>query len=240
MKFFFTLIILSGFSVCLFAQENRTDSSPVRNGTFTFKQKACNFNDKGMFSMPEGGVYGSPRDMESTIYLSNDTLASVKTSSLSSQALKTILIPEDSCIYFILNDKTICLEEHQSQNTSLLSSKYEQTFEHIETDTLEEIEGFSTLRFRQYQVDSSSGQMVVDTLDMWGTTEVKSAYNMSIEDDQTYDVLPLKFMLKSQYGCFVMELTEFEKTVPQGVFDFDRSKVEYYYNMEEFLHFRQN
>ena len=238
MKFFFTLIILSGFSVCLFAQENRTDSSPVREGVFTFTQKACDTMDMFLFSMP--GDYGSPRDMTSTIYISNDTLASVKTSSLPSQAFKTILIPEDSCIYFILNDKTICFEEHQSQNTSLLSSKYEQTFEHIETDTLEEIEGFSTLLFRQYQVDSSSGQMVVDTLDMWGTTEVKSAYNMSIEDDQTYDVLPLKFMLKSQYGCFVMELTEFEKTVPHGVFDFDRSKVEYYYNMEEFLHFRQN
>ena len=123
---------------------------------------------------------------------------------------------------------------------SLISSKSEQPFEHIETDTLEEIEGFSTLLFRQYQVDSSMGKVVVDTLDMWGTTEIKSSFNMSIEDDQTYDVLPLKFMLKSQYGCFVMELTEFEKDVPRGIFDFDRSKVEYYYNMEEYLHFRHN
>ena len=237
MKFFFTLIILSGFSVCLFAQENRTDSSPVRNGTFTFTQKACDTMDMFLFSMP--GDYGSPRDMTSTIYISNDTLASVKTSSLPSQAFKTILIPEDSCIYFILNDKTICFEEHQSQDMSLISSKNGQEYEHIKSGGLE-IEGFSTILFRQYLVDSSMGQVVVDTLNLWGTTEIKSSFNMVIEDDKTYDVLPLKFMLKSQYGCFVMELTEFEKTVPQGVFDFDRSKVEYYYNMEEFLHFRQN
>ena len=235
MKFFFTLIILSGFSLGLLAQSDKTKRSHLKKGTFTFKQKACNYNDKGMFSMPGTDDYGSPRGMVSKIYISNDTLANLKASSLSSQDFKTIHIPGDSCIYFILNEKPICFEEHQSQNMSLISSKYEQPFEHIETDTLEEIEGFSTLLFRQYQVDSSMGKVVVDTLDMWGTTEIKSSFNMSIEDDQTYDVLPLKFMLKSQYGCFVMELTEFEKDVPRGIFDIDRNNIEYYYNLEEYM-----
>jgi hypothetical protein len=216
-KYFFALIFVSGFSSGLLAQSNRTESLPVREGVFTFTQKACNSNDKGMFSMPEGGVYGSPRDMTSTIYISNDTLASVKTSSLSSQDFKTIHIPRDSCIYFILNEKPICFEEHQSQDMSLISSKNGQEYEHIKSGGLE-IEGFSTILFRQYLVDSSMGQVVVDTLNLWGTTEIKSSFNMVIEDDKTYDVLPLKFMLKSQYGCFVMELTEFEKTVPPRYF----------------------
>jgi len=117
---------------------------------------------------------------------------------------------------------------------SLVSSKNGQEYEHIKSDALE-IEGFSTHLFRQYQADSSGGQVVVDTLDMWGTTEIKSSFNMVIEDDKTYDVVPLKYELRSQYGCFVMELTEFEKTVPRGVFDFDRSKIEYYNNMEEYF-----
>jgi len=104
MKFFFALIFVSGFSLGLLAQANKSESSVIREGVFTIEQQVCDSSGKGMFSLPEGGDYGTPRDMVSTIYLSNDTLASVKTSSLSSQALKTILIPEDSCIYFILDE----------------------------------------------------------------------------------------------------------------------------------------
>jgi hypothetical protein len=234
MKFFFALIFLSVFSLGLLAQSDMTERSPVREGVFTIEQQVCDSSGKGMFSLPEYGEFGSPQGTASTIYISNDTLASVKTSSLSSQALKTILIPEDSCIYFILDEKPICFEKHQSQNMSLVSSKNGQEYEHIKSDGLE-IEGFSTILFREYIVDSSGTHVVVDSLHMWGTTEIKSSFNMLIEDDKTYDVFPLKYVLQSQYGCFVMELTKFEKAVPRGVFDIDRSKIEYYYNMEEYM-----
>lgn len=232
MKFFFVLIFVSGFSLGLLAQADKPESSAVREGVFTFKQKACDFHGNSAFSMP--GDYGSPQNMVSTIYISNDSMATVQKSSISPHDFKTIQIPEDSCIYFIQKGRTICFEELQKQNMSLLSSKNGQGFEHIKSDTLE-IKGFSTILFRQYQVDSSMGQVVVDTLNMWGTTEIKSSFNMVIEDDKTYNVFPLKFMLQSQYGCIVMELTEFVKTVPRGIFDIDRREIEYYYNLEEFM-----
>jgi hypothetical protein len=172
--------------------------------------------------------------MTSTLYISNDTIAVVQSSSLSSYTFKTIQIPEDSCIYFIQNGRTICFQELQKHNMSLISSEYGQSFEYLNADS-EEIEGFSTILFRQYQVDSSLSREVVDTLYLLGTTEVKSRLNISIEGKKSYNVFPLKFMLKSHYGCITMELTEFEKDIPRDAFDFDRKNVEYFDNLETYM-----
>jgi hypothetical protein len=180
------------------------------------------------------GDYGSPREMTSTIYISNNTISVVQSSSVSPYTFKTIQIPGDTCIYFIHNGRTICFQEFKNHNMSLLSSGNDQPFEYIHADT-QEIMGFSTTLFRQYQVDSSLDQVKVDTLYMLGTTEIKSSLNISIEGKKRYSVFPLKFMLKSQYGCMTMELTEFEKDIPKDVFIFDRNNVEYFENLESYF-----